>query len=502
MHKIFMDTRKLDAQARNNFDLSEDLMMENAAAALEAKILPHVFSEDGHYISRPAVLILAGSGNNGADGFALARRLIDHRIAVTVCEIDPPKSPMCIIQKNRAIKNGVQTNDAYQLDEYIESKSFDLRVIADCIFGSGFHGELPYHAAAVIEQVNQVTDAYKIACDIPTGIDMNGNISGLAFKADETVTMGALKYALFNDAAKDYCGKITCSNLGVSRCNFEHSAEIIPEALLLEENDLELPYRNKKQNVNKGSFGHTAVIAGEKEGAAIIAAEAALRTGSGLSTVVSSRTDIHIPYELMHSSALPENTTAAALGMGLGRNNPDAQKYIDCLIENPEIACVLDADIFYHPEIKTLLQARPRGTILTPHPKEFSALLENCGLGKYSVKEIQQKRLELSKEFCKSFPETVLILKGANVIISQKFTARPNVDSYINTFGTAALAKAGSGDVLTGIAASFLAQGQSPLEAAVNASLAHAIAGSRITPDYSLTPFKLIEEIEKLDQLN
>lgn len=595
MQKIFYDTRELDKAARDAYGLTEDIMMENAAAALERQGSEHFFTPDNKYINRPCVLILAGGGNNGADGYALARRIVQHKIDVAVCQVHEPKSAMCALQADRAKKAGAIFINPYDLDEWIERASFDLRVVYDCIFGSGFHGTLDAMAAAVIASANKIDGAYKIACDLPTGAnqdcsqgqnaaastdcklandsDINSNRSqakeAAAFRADTTVTMGALKLALYSDAAKDACGKIVVADLGVSRSNFESAmqaqkaAAALPCAQLLELADARLPLRDKKQNSHKGTYGHTAIFAGTKPGAAVIAGHAALKFGSGLASLVPIAGKINFEnvadFELMVADTIPQNATALVAGPGLGRpddfgltsncpqdqeaagsfglasassidKNPsqanEAAASTDCsrsissgIDKNPSqdqkaaastdsslatvfgalksstLPAVLDADIFYWPQIKDLLAAK-KNVVLTPHPKEFAALLKNLGLGDYTVAQVVERRLELAKEFCAAFPGATLLLKGANVLIASKLQGEEEPRVYINALGTSALAKGGSGDVLAGMIAALLAQGYLPLEAAVTASIAHASASHAFDgKDYSLTPFDLIDAI-------
>ncbi|MBR3542727.1 MAG: bifunctional ADP-dependent NAD(P)H-hydrate dehydratase/NAD(P)H-hydrate epimerase [Treponema sp.] len=579
MQKIFYDTRILDQAARDAFGLTEDIMMENASAALERAGSDHFFSPDNKYINRPCVLILAGGGNNGADGYALARRIVQHKIDVAVCQVYEPKSAMCVLQAGRAKKAGAIFISPYDLDEWIERASFDLRVVYDCVFGSGFHGTLDAMAAAVIASANKIDGAYKIACDIPTGcgasdckaasdsgIDKNcsqgqnaaaesfghannsfQDHNAAAFRADTTVTMGALKLALYSDAAKDACGKIVVADLGVSRSNFEsamqaqNAAAALPCAQLLEPADARLPLRDKKQNSHKGTYGHTAIFAGTKPGAAVIAGHAALKFGSGLASLVPVAGKINFEnvadFELMVADTIPQNATVLVAGPGIGRpddfgltgNCPQANEAaasIDCsrsissgLDKNPSqdqkaaastdsslatvfgalksstLPAVLDADIFYWPQIKDLLAAK-KNVVLTPHPKEFAALLKNLGLGDYTVAQVVERRLELAKEFCAAFPGATLLLKGANVLIASKLQGEEEPRVYINALGTSALAKGGSGDVLAGMIAALLAQGYLPLEAAVTASIAHANASRAFDgKDYALTPFGLMEKL-------
>ena len=146
----------MDKRAREDFCLTEELMMENAAAALENAVTPYVFHESARYIDRPHVLILCGAGNNGADGYALARRLICHEFTVTCCVVDEPKSEVCKLQKKRAELAGVFFTDFYSLDDFIDAKSFDITVVVDCIFGAGFRLPLPPNAEAVLLSVSKI----------------------------------------------------------------------------------------------------------------------------------------------------------------------------------------------------------------------------------------------------------------------------------------------------------------------------------------------------------
>lgn len=487
MQKIFFDSRILDKAARDAFGLTEDIMMENAAMALEKEL-----KKD------EAILIATGSGNNGGDGWALARRICSAGKNLTVLEALEAKSPACLLQKERAVKCGVNVVKAKDAENFLDENGREFDCVVDCVFGSGFHGEFADEIKCLMKKLNAL-ECKKLACDIPSGLDSYGNAADDFFAADLTVTMGALKLALFSSTAKDACGKILVADLGIDRELFEGGAEEC--AMLLEEKDLTLPHR-KKQNVNKGTFGHTAIVAGEKTGAALIASNAALRFGSGLVTLVAKDADKkNIPCELMASDDFPANTSAVGLGMGLGRKEEDSAAYLDFLEKNEDIPCLLDADIFYSPRIKSFLEKRSASgkkasLVLTPHPKEFSVLLENCGLGKYSTEHVCENAFELAKKFSASFPGAVLLLKGSVVLIAAK--EDEDIRVYANPYGTQALAKGGSGDVLSGLVASLLAQGWSAKESAVNASLAHALA-SRLAPcDYALTPLELIRHVGEL----
>ncbi len=493
MQKLFLDTRTLDGYVRDTYGLTEDVMMENAAMALENAVMKHAFHESGRYITRPCVLILAGKGNNGADGYALARRINSHELSVTVCEESESTSSMALLQKKRAEKIGVRFINLYELDDFIEEKSFDITVVVDCLYGSGFHLPLNPVTEAIINSVSKI-EAYKISCDVPTGLDSLGN-GNVVFRADETVTMGALKYCLFTDNAKDFVGKITVCNLGVSECNFAPEGRFRADACLLEKSEMILPFRNKK-NVHKGCFGHVAVVSGEKKGASMLSSLAALNFGSGLVTLVGRESE---SFEIMSSEKFPENANSIVLGPGLGRNNEKTKCCFDYLAENQNIGAVLDADAFYYPEIKNLLEKRKNeNTILTPHPKEFSALLENTGFGKFTVKEILERKLELASLFVSKYKNVVLLLKGAVQMLARFDEKESCVKIYLNPNGSSSLSKGGSGDVLSGLLASLLAQGYNCINAAVSASLALTSVSLKFENSFSLTMQKLIESIGDL----
>jgi hydroxyethylthiazole kinase-like uncharacterized protein yjeF len=186
----------------------------------------------------------------------------------------------------------------------------------------------------------------------------------------------------------------------------------------------------------------------------------------------------------MQSEVIPNNTTAIALGMGLGK------KFQSSLIEN-EIPKIIDADIFYDEVILKILEQE--NIVLTPHPKEFCSLLLLCGFGKITIDALQENRFVFVEKFCQKYPKVVLLLKGANVIIAQ------NKQIFINTFGTPKLSFGGSGDVLSGLIGSLLAQKYTPLDATITASLAHSFASEIYNlNDYSMKPQDLIEGIRKL----
>ena len=380
MKKLFYDTRILDKQAQTRFCLSEEILMENAAAGLE-----RVVRDTAESLAPPGntvpVLIVTGSGGNGADGYTLARRLHDAELfpggkprcnsifSVSVYEAKPAKTPLCRKQKERALACGVRFCTCLE----------PAWILVDCLFGSGFTGEPEENIQTIISGMNSLKNpagekSFIVACDVPSGLPgctaepgtadsepatggecsngKSGNGCGTkgtgsntrnyaetaighnnCVAADVTVCMGALKTSLFTDTAADYTGKIITSDLGIPRHLFEQDENdststhgvvpVEPTAYLLEETDMILPYR-RNRNVHKGVFGHAAIFCGGKPGAGITAATAAAAFGAGLTTLVFTGTNkpgttehFMIPPELMVSDILPENCTAIAAGMGL-----------------------------------------------------------------------------------------------------------------------------------------------------------------------------------------
>lgn len=463
MQNLFTEVTTLDERCVQRFSLSEEVMMEHAAMGMERWIREHI-------PLNASVLILSGSGNNGADGLALAR-LLSHDYHVHLYLPFGAQTPLCQLQRERTEKISLLS----------VKPSGDYDVVVDALFGSGLSRPLGPTAIELLEYVNTL-QCTKISCDIPSGIFADGTVDPYTFIADITITMGGLKRSLFSDAAKECVGEIIVVNLGVSR----NSYEIDSSWKLLEIQDLRLPHR-KRASAHKGTFGHLAVVCGEKIGASIIAGSAALRFGTGLVSLISNE-NVQIPHELMQSHSLPATTTAIALGMGLGSEFCDDE--LTALLNN-ELPLVLDADIFYHPIFPKLLK-HPQ-IVLTPHPKEFVHILKVCNIADIDVATLQKNRFEYSEKFCAAFPHAVLILKGSNVIIGS------GTSFYVNPHGTVALAKGGSGDVLAGLTGALLAQGYPMLEASIQASLAHTIASQTFGKnDYSLTPFDLIESIRTL----
>ena len=546
MKKIFFSTEELDARASAKFGLGEQILMENAAGRIESEIrkrlkkgsrvlalcgggnngadaMAALRKLSGDF-SCTALCVLQNKGAAGKFQANAARatgvKLIDVASAKDACEhVKGASSKDACAHESvggsylkgasepRGKRESLSGADILGGDDKLSTKfagaKFEIAArggecgnlgsecgepsilrdeitSADCIidgiFGSGLNKPVSAEICEILSLANSAK-SLKIAVDIPSGIDKNGRILGGAFCADLTIAMGALKLALFSDGAKDYVGRIKVANLGISRQNFEERSEYF----LLQKSDLKLPLR-RKQNTNKGDFGHTYVVSGQMSGAAQMAALAAHAIGSGLVSVVSEG-PLNLSPILMQKSSF-DAARVVVCGCGLGERKIDLAALRDK-------SCVIDADLCYKREILSLLNANSN-LILTPHPKEFCSLLKIAGIADISVRELQERRFELAQAWSDKF-SGVLVLKGANTLIAQAGII------YVCDKGSAALAKGGSGDVLAGLIGGLLAQGYSPLQASICGVLAHSLAARAFAKNsYALNPLDLIEEVKWL----
>lgn len=546
MKKIFFSTAELDARASAKFGLGEQILMENAAGRIESeirkrlkkgsRILALCGGGNNGADAMAALRRLSGDfsctafcvfQNKGAAGKfqadaarAAGVKFIDIENARDACEhVEGASSKdTCAheIADSFSLKGASEPRGEHEslsgadisgggdkLCAKFTSAKFEIAghgdecsnlgnergepsvlrdeiTSADCIidgiFGSGLNKALSSEICEILSLANSAK-ALKIAVDIPSGIDGSGRILGGAFCADLTIAMGALKLALFSDGAKDQVGRIKVANLGISRQNFEEQSEYF----LLQKSDLKLPLR-RKQNTNKGDFGHTYVVSGQMSGAAHMAALAAHAIGSGLVSVVSEG-PLNLSPILMQKSSF-DAARVVVCGCGLGERKIDLAALRDK-------SCVIDADLCYEREILSLLSDNSN-LVITPHPKEFCSLLRIAGIADLSVSELQERRFELARAWSEKF-SGVLVLKGANTLIAQEGII------YVCDKGSAALAKGGSGDVLAGLIGGLLAQNYSPLQASICGVLVHALAARAFAKNsYALNPLDLIEEVKWL----
>ncbi len=474
MRKVFQNCYEMDRRCYEVYGLTEDILMEHAAEGMESYIRHHLKEAS-------SILIVAGPGNNGADGMALARLMQFAFASVKLYIPFGVSTGMAKLQLER-----VQKLDYVEIVEDVS----EADIIVDALFGAGLSRPLDALSQEIVDSMNNL-NGFKLACDIPTGVDESGQIDTEAFAADVTITMGARKESLYSDAVKDTVGEIVRVDLGL-RYNY-YTKGMPVSSYLLDREDMALPSRDFSQVTHKGSFGHAVVFCGEKEGAGIMTGMSAARFGAGLTTLVSHER-INPPAYLMHDSKTPPTATAMAIGMGLGEHLDSA--FLCKHVLESHLPVVLDADSFYHQDLLGILEQKEREIVLTPHPKEFTVLWEAVTGEALTTAQVQADRFGVARVFSARYPHVTLLLKGANMLIAQEGKI------HINPFGSAKLSKGGSGDVLSGLIVALLAQGYSGIDASIQGSLVLTAAAEAYKgASYAMLPEDLIAQIVRLESL-
>ncbi len=498
MSPVFANPSALEAQAKEKYVIPNFLMMENAAKAMADFIVNEMAAAVGTQAPAKAIIV-CGKGNNGGDGYALAR-LLQNKLEIILLCLEPPTADEAKVQYEMCRRLGIRIWDAgskevFESFQKLCAELGERDFLIDCIYGTGFHGELKAEIKKILEIMN-AAGGKKIACDIS---------SCLFFQADYTITMGSQKLALYSDKAKAVSGKIIVEELGLASEKFEGSDAA--QAFLIEDSDLILPLR-KNRAAHKGTYGHTAVFCGEKSGAAIMAATAAMNFGSGLTSLLpaagSDLAQFKISPSLMISENIPAKASCLLLGSGFtGFPSAAAGAVLDWFKQSEKPAAVFDAGILTAPEALEFLcelnKVENARIILTPHLSELARLLEICKAKKpdasiitdvASLAENPQAKLEAGRFLTSLFPKSTIIMKSANTFIAE------GDEVFIITDGAQSLAKGGSGDILAGLAAALLAQGYETKTAAITAAGYHASLSKRVGEEaFNLTPEKLLEMV-------
>ncbi len=453
------------------------VLMERAALAAE-DFLKERFDA---VKERTKVLIFAGMGNNGGDGLALARLLAADGYTVAVrLTGDPGKTTDQWNGQWRSLQHfPVKTDSNTPADEY--------NVIVDALFGVGLSRPVEGIYADAVKEMN-AAKGFKLALDVPSGICSDtGRVLGCAFRADATITFGFCKRGLVMYPGADYAGQIRIANVGIGPESF---LEQCPEMYTLEMGGWCLPVRDASGN--KGTFGKALLIAGSNgmAGAAILAARAAYRTGSGMVKVITAEENRQIlqqgiPEALYGScrqlSESLEWADVIAIGPGIGKEE-QAVQCLKTVVEKSRKPLVLDADalnLLAEDNMKMLSeQLREQGSegrtiILTPHVGELSRLL-SC-----SIPECKENLPGCARALAEQF-HGVAVAKDARSIVCKE-----QGEFYLNTTGNSGMATAGSGDVLTGVITGLLAQGMEAFPAAVNGVYLHGLAGELAAKRYT-----------------
>jgi len=449
----------------------------------------------------PEVVVLAGRGNNGGDGFVVARLLAQQGVKVNTFLLGEKgeitgdaRVNLDILDKLDICVQELTSQEEVQAVK-TELKEADLAV--DALLGTGIKGELRGLYPDLIALINQMSTAV-VAVDIPSGVEADtGQVRTDAVKAEITVTFALPKRGNVLHPGAKYTGDLTVVDIGIPA---QAAASQDSKFELLTEKEVKGLFPERKANSHKGDYGKLLVIAGSPgmTGAAVLTAQASLRAGAGLVTVgvpaglnsiVEAKLTEAMTYPLaaeegrLTLSALPEIKELAAdrdllaVGPGLGQKSETCELVKELLkLEKP---LVLDADGLNALAGLEQLTTRQAPTILTPHPGELARLIDR------PIAEIEADRIGVAKEVASTY-QIYLVLKGAKTVI-----AAPEGQIYLNRTGNSGLATGGSGDVLTGLIAGELAQDLAPEKAAKLAVYLHGRAADLAVQDlteYSLLP--------------
>ena len=443
------------------------------------------------------VCVVCGSGNNGGDGFAIARILQNNRYSVeTFCVGNPEhyteetQEQMHRLQEcGGKITYGMPQEDSYS-------------VIIDAVFGVGLSRKVEGRYRQVIEQMNRMRGT-KFAVDIPSGLSATtGCILGCAFKADYTVTFQLKKIGLELSQGRTMAGRVIVPDIGISTDSICEDQEIVRTA---GKNIYRKMLPDRPEDSNKGTYGRLLVIAGSKgmAGAAYLNAHAAYMTGAGLVRVYTSSDNREIlqtllpeaiitTYEEYNKEELLSLLTWAdgvCIGSGLGMSRL-SEKILKTVIEYVKVPCLIDADglNLLAENNNYLNQMAERRFVITPHMKEMSRLTGT------PVEELKADRIQILKDFISRYRITCVLKDSRTLIASEEKGIRMNLT------GNSAMAKAGSGDVLAGVISGWMVQGKEAEDAAELGTYIHGLSGDLAKFEkgvYSVMARDLIEYISK-----
>jgi ADP-dependent NAD(P)H-hydrate dehydratase / NAD(P)H-hydrate epimerase len=501
-------SRELDRLSQDNYGVASYALMTNAGEAVARAAVEKYRAR----ISE-GVLMIAGKGNNGGDGFVTARKL--HQDGVNVRAILLAKASSLKGDAARAhadfISSGgrlIEAETESALDDAMRERP---GVIIDAIFGTGLNAEVKGIARAAIEKINALKLPI-VAVDIASGINSDtGAVMGAAIDASLTVTFGFAKYGHVSYPGAAHCGELKVEQIGFAPQAID---EIAPKGLFIEAKDVRGWMTPRTDNSHKGMFGHVMLIAGSrgKAGAALLSSRGALRAGAGLVTVaipncvadvVSSgqaelmteaiadrdgHFDGRAATEALSTLIQPMSSIVVGPGIGVSDGTEDLIAWLIEEAVQPARPMLIDAD-----GLNVLAQIGPaklkdaKGPIvLTPHPGEMSRLL---GIG---TTEVNADRISAAKKLAE-LTGAVTLLKGAHSVI-----AAPTGEVYINSTGNPGMGTPGMGDALSGMTGAFLAQGMDAFKALALGVFLHGYPADRVATRYSRVGYIVGDLLDEL----
>ena len=476
-------TREIDNYSVDKLHIPSIILMENAAINFVHSLNKKLDN----------FLIICGKGNNGGDGYAIAKQLfaLNKKVSIFSCETIN-MSQDCQINYDICKNLGIfMENNIENLEKLLLSHN----IIIDSIFGTGLDKDIKSPYDKIINLINQHSKK-TISVDIPSGVNgSNGEIMGTCIKANKTISFVTYKQGFLNYDSLKYFGDIKIVNIGIPVSIIKNFSKIS----LLDKKYIKSLLIPRKKSSHKGDFGHTLILAGSSgfTGASVITTNASIKSGSGLVTLITHHDCQNIvASQLLEAMTanfddkdnlmeLLSKSNAIAFGPGINKSN-SSLKLLKLVLENTKIPIVLDADgINLLSDNLYLLDKLKNRCIITPHLGEFSRLT------KLSIKEISQDRLSIAQKFAYE-NSLVLLLKGYNTIITN------GCEVFVNTTGNASMANGGMGDTLTGMIASFISQKYTIFDAAKIACFLHGYIGDKLNKHKSIVTAKdIIKNIPK-----
>ena len=458
--------KSADSYTKREKKIPSLILMERAARTVVETVLDRGFD-----LSR--VCVVCGSGNNGGDGFAIARLLLEKGARVTAVMAGNPEH--CTEETLRQIElfreAGGVVGNSFEEGEY--------SILIDAVFGAGLSRRVEGGYLACIQAMNR-SGGVKLAVDVPSGVSTTtGEVATSAFKADLTVSFQCAKLGCVLYPGRDYAGEVVVADIGVDVSGLEGDREV---AYALEEKDARGMLPRRRPNSHKGDYGKALIIAGSRgmAGAAYLAALAAYRTGAGLVQIYTPEENRTILQTLLPEAIircydffderellrLLDWADEVSIGSGLGTSDK-SRRILQTTLENVHVPCVVDADgLNLLAEHSRYLDRLPHENfVFTPHMKEMSRIVRR------TVEELQRDRMEILSQFTGENRVTC-VLKDARTCV-----CRQGEHPFVNLSGNAAMAKAGSGDVLAGVITGLLAQGMPCFDGAVLGVYLHGLAG-------------------------
>ena len=489
-------TKKIDSFAINELKIPSIVLMENAAISF----VKHIHENEDNF------LIICGKGNNGGDGYAIARQLFSKGKNVKIfCISNEDMSNDCMINYKICKNMGIKI--FYEIEE-LDKLLLDCNVVIEGIFGTGLNSEIKGIYREIIEKTNTASNNKAIySIDIPSGINGDtGEVMGISVKADITISFVTYKKGFLNSKIKDYLGKVIIENIGLNETNINH---LVKEYYLT--SDMVKSFHIKRdEDSHKGDFGKVLIFAGSSGfyGAGNIVAKSCVRTGAGLTTVITDKNNFSLNVFVPEAMSFPinfdninenlekleneiSNYDVITIGPGIGKSQQAFsifEKLINIEKNNKgnTIKLVLDADALnLLAENRELFEKIRNRSVLTPHLVEFSRLTG------FSPEVINKNKFEIAKEFSKKYG-IILLLKGKNTIITN------GEELFANSTGNSHMANGGMGDCLTGIICSLVGQKYDLMKSAsIGAYLHGKIADELVRRRYTVNATDVIDNISK-----